>query len=499
VGSLRELVESPSLGPLLGYVSRPRIDPLVRGVALVEDLADLERASEQTIVLLTRGASSAVSSYRFDTALRVARSRGVAAIVLAAADVGRISTTAIGIANRSGTAILGTDNDVELTELALAIGRELAGDANVALLRAHTAVRAIESHPRDAPSESMLAHAGAALGVPLSMASFEPPDLMARPVVIDDRVEAWVTAPDQDGDMSMAVQIVLHVAAGSVADVLARGQREAQEPTQSREEVLTELLAASPRSRGRLVVRARSLGLPIDGWHIAVRLDFEDLADPAPGEELDAYQARARLASEALQAARAAGGTWHRARTDDAFLLITTYKEDPSAAGADEVAHTMDEVLAGMRRHLPGSLIRCGIGTAQLGPGGLLASVAEARAAALAARTSKRTNTVVPFDSIGLRRTLVEWYASDTAREAATSVLQPLLALGATRGERLIQTLHVYLDEQGSLTHTAQRMNLHRNAVAYRINRAFELLDVDRDSPDDLLLLQLACRARELT
>jgi DNA-binding PucR family transcriptional regulator len=78
-------------------------------------------------------------------------------------------------------------------------------------------------------------------------------------------------------------------------------------------------------------------------------------------------------------------------------------------------------------------------------------------------------------------------------------VLQPLITLGGSKAERLIQTLHVYLDERGSLTRTAQRMSLHRNAVSYRINRVFELLDVDRESPDDLLLLQLACRARELS
>jgi DNA-binding PucR family transcriptional regulator len=39
---------------------------------------------------------------------------------------------------------------------------------------------------------------------------------------------------------------------------------------------------------------------------------------------------------------------------------------------------------------------------------------------------------------------------------------------------------------------------MHRNAVSYRINQIFELLDVDPQNPDDLLLLQLACRAREL-
>jgi sugar diacid utilization regulator len=499
VASLRELVESPSLAPLLGYVSRPRIDPLVRGVGMIEDFGELEQVEEQTIVLLTRGASAGVGSYRFDTALRVARSRGIAAVVLTAENVGRVSTTAVAIASRSGTAILGTGDDVGLRGLALAIARELAGAADVALMRAYTAVRGIEAHPRDGTSESMLMHAGEALGVPISIAASEPQDRLARPVVVDDRVEGWVSTPEQSGDMTMGVQIVLHAAADSVAGALARQRRSQELPMQSREEVLTELLAASPRTRTKLVLRARGLGMPIDGWHVAVRLDFEDLADPQAGKELEAYKTRTRLGMEVLQAARAAGGTWHQARADETFVLVATHEEDPGPAGADDAARLMDELLTGMRERLPGSLIRCGVGTARPGPGGLIASVAEARAAAIAARTSKRMHVAVPFDSIGLRRTLVEWYASDTAREAAASVLLPLLALGGGKAERLIQTLHVYLDERGSLTRTAQRMSLHRNAVSYRINRVFELLDVERDNADDLLLLQLACRARELS
>jgi DNA-binding PucR family transcriptional regulator len=115
-----------------------------------------------------------------------------------------------------------------------------------------------------------------------------------------------------------------------------------------------------------------------------------------------------------------------------------------------------------------------------------------------AARTSGRVNVAVPFDSVGLRRTLVEWYASETAREAVATVLAPLDELGGARAERLIQTLHVYLDNRGSLIRTAETLNLHRNAVGYRINKIFSLLDVDPDNADDLLLLQLACRAREL-
>jgi DNA-binding PucR family transcriptional regulator len=41
-------------------------------------------------------------------------------------------------------------------------------------------------------------------------------------------------------------------------------------------------------------------------------------------------------------------------------------------------------------------------------------------------------------------------------------------------------------------------LHLHRNAIAYRVRRIFDLLGVDPEDPDTVLMLQLACRARSL-
>jgi DNA-binding PucR family transcriptional regulator len=174
------------------------------------------------------------------------------------------------------------------------------------------------------------------------------------------------------------------------------------------------------------------------------------------------------------------------------------YRQDPGIGAAAEVAGEIDGALAGLRSRLTGTLVHCGVGGGRPGPAGLITSVAEARAALTAARAAGPGNRAIAFDSLGLRRTLVEWYASDTAQEAVASVLAPLAELRGAKAERMIQTLHVYLDQQGSVSRTAELLNLHRNAVAYRVNQIFSLLDVDRDNPDDLLLLQLACRARML-
>lgn len=497
MASLAQLLESPALRTTLGYVARPRTQAPVSRVALVEDLDDIERVDEQAIVLLTRSASAYASTYRFDVALRIARARKVAAIVLAGADVASITPTAAAIADRSGMAILATGSKADLAQLAIGIAREIAGDAEAALVRAHTAVRAIEAHPADGAAQQLLEHAGAALSVPLSMTDGEPPAGPKTPIRINDRVSGWVTAPATQGDLGMALDIVLRSAAWRIGDTLASADRAEALPIESREEVLTELLLAAPEVRPELVLRARQLGLAIDGWHVATRLELEELGD-APEDALAAYDARVHVARSALQAAREGGGSWDSARTGTAILLLRTYRQEPGVGAAGDVATAMGVVIEALRPQLPATLMRCGVGSAHVGPDGILSSAAEAKAAVTTARASGRANQAVPFDSVGLRRTLVEWYVSDTAQEAMTTVLSPLVDLGGARAERLIQTLHVYLDQRGSLTRTAETLNMHRNAVAYRIKQVFSLLDVDQDNADDLLLLQLACRAREL-
>lgn len=499
MASLAQLVASPTLSSILGYVARPRADADVERVALIEDLGDIERVGEGAIVLLTRSASAAAGTYRFDMALRMARGRRVAALVLPASEVARITPTAAAVADRSGTALLGTSDDVDLGELAIAIARELSGGADAALMRAHAAVRAVAAHPADGSPERLVERAGAALGVQLSLVSSEPASGPRMPVVLGDHVEGWLSAPRQEGDLAMGLEIVMQVATAGVRRALARARRAEELPIQSQAELLSELLSAPQQGRARMVQRARDLGIPIDGWHVGVRVEFEELTDRGDGPELAAFESRLGVARALMRALRGSGGTWYGARSGMAVVLVRMYGADPGAAASAEVGRAVDAALLEARGRAPTTLIRCGVGSPHSGPAGLMSSAAEAKAAVTAARAGGAVSSAVLFDSLGLRRALVEWYASDIAQEAVTTVLAPLVKLGGVRGERLIQTLHVYLDQQGSLTKTAEALNLHRNAVAYRIKNAFALLEVDPDNPDDLLLLQLACRARELS
>jgi hypothetical protein len=498
VASLEQLVASPTLGPSLSYLARPRATPPVRSVALVEDLAQLERVTAQAIVLLTRAASTITRSYRLDVALRIAGSLGVAALVLSGPAVADVTPTAVALADRLGVALLGASPEQDLAALAIMIGRELSGGADAALLRAHTALRAVEAHPADGRPEAIAEHAGAALGVPITLVGRRPTAGAMASVRGHDQPDVWLTARRQEGDLGLALDLTMTIAASETWRALELARLTESRPLQSRSAALAELLAAPPDARDGIAHRARALGVPIDGWHITARLDFEELTGATTGDVVAADQARLRLADSAVLALRATSGDWHSAHAGAGALLICTHPGDPGTAGVTVVALSVERTVVRLRDQMPTTLVHCGIGSAHQGPAGLLASAAEAKAAAALARTSQRPWTAVAFDSAGLRRGLVEWYASDTAQDAITTVLAPLVHIGGARAERLIRTLHIYLDQQGSMTRTAEVLNLHRNAVSYRVNQIFSLLDVDPDNPDDRLLLQLACRAREL-
>jgi sugar diacid utilization regulator len=261
--------------------------------------------------------------------------------------------------------------------------------------------------------------------------------------------------------------------------------------------LLSEMLDSPSTVRSALLRRARAMGLPIDGWHLAIRIEY---ANPEElwQDEVSSYEGREVLTRVLLDGVRSGGGIWHAARGSDAVILIRMYHTDPAPHAAPESMKAADRALRGASQQLPGAVLYCGVGTAHLGPSGLINSAAEARAAVAASRARNRPNAATAFDSLGLRSTLIEWYGSQNAREAVAKVLEPLDRLGAKKAEEAIETLHAFLDARGSFARAAEVLHLHRNAVAYRIERIFSQLEIDRENPDDWLLLELACRARRL-
>jgi sugar diacid utilization regulator len=412
------------------------------------------------------------------------------------ASAGTPPVTALRIAEKTGLGLLRIPEDGDLGLVCTAVGRELEGGAAAALERARRFFELLDLDRHDDPVGRVAELASQVLGLPVEVSGEAVDgDRISAEVRGSDLRPVLLSSPAGGRAIDSAVAIVLHIGAAEAGRALEERARRDEAPIRSGSLLLTELLLAPSERSEPLTHRARTLGLPIDGWHIVFRLESSDLGDRSGADALAELEHSDQIARLALQAARATGGTWHVAPTETAHLLVNMLRTRPDQRLSAQVTGTARQILARLLERSPSFRARIGIGGAHEGVSGLRTSALEARAALASAADAD----VVAFDAAGLRRLLVEWYTSDTVRESVRELLAPLHELGPRRAERAIETLRAYLDHEGSLTRTAQALHLHRNAVAYRIRRIFDVLDLDPEDPDQRLALHLACRARELS
>jgi sugar diacid utilization regulator len=498
-------------------------------VRLAERFVELDEAPPGCFVVLSRTASSEVNDYRLDMALRWAAIRQVAAVAAFSADEWQPTVTATDIAGRAGIALVSIPADADLAALVLAIFCEIGGGAERALGRAQAGLDAVLAADGAAPGE-LCGMVSRALGIAVDFRPAAPsgsdsgvvpgtghgaapsgsgsgvvpgtghgaaPSGVSVPVLVGETSAGHFVAPDAEGELGVAAGLVLHAAAAAAARSLDLARRAAGLPVRSRSELLAELLMSDSAISDDLLDRARQLGISVNGWHVAVRLEADDL-DEAERDEVRRFELLESAGQAALQAVSAGGETWYLSRVGRAIVLIRATSSNPGPQAGIRAVRSAERALQGIGARLPALRFRAGVGAAHEGPTGLRASAAEARGALAAARAARRPAGVAAHDAVGIRRMLMECYASDTVRASVRDQLAPLEKLGAARADTAIRTLAVYLDEQGSITRTAQRLHLHRNAVTNRLRGITELLDVDLDDPDQRLVLQLACRARLL-
>jgi purine catabolism regulator len=62
-----------------------------------------------------------------------------------------------------------------------------------------------------------------------------------------------------------------------------------------------------------------------------------------------------------------------------------------------------------------------------------------------------------------------------------------------------IRTLEAFFEHHGNLSQTAEALYLHRNTLAYRLDRIEEILNIDLDSAEARLSVQLALHIQRMS
>jgi sugar diacid utilization regulator len=287
-----------------------------------------------------------------------------------------------------------------------------------------------------------------------------------------------------------------------VANLIALELDRAKAPERASEEAvgdfLGDLLARRITDRENIAARSAELGCDLAGGATALVVR----ARPQHPEEGDW---RARVLTLAERGARAvertslaalvasswgAGPNEHTGLRGERELVILA-PGPPGNAGRRVAAAVFRELEA----NLPGFAVTVARSRHTADPADLHRAGAEALLAANVAEA--RGHAELSFEETGAYRLLLPAMSEDPGELQGffDETVAPLVAYDDQYETELVRTLETFLDADGNVARTAEKLFTHRHTVRYRLERVKELTELDVSSTDGRERLSLGLKA----
>jgi sugar diacid utilization regulator len=252
---------------------------------------------------------------------------------------------------------------------------------------------------------------------------------------------------------------------------------------------LRALLRREPTEREQLIAAARGLSLEVEN---GASMIVARAHPQAPTDE--GWRARVRAVAERGARAvvsRSIAALSEREGTVGAeVLLLVPGGEEPTAARAAEaVLHEMEAGLAGYTFALGRSRIA-------EDPADLPRAASEALLAANVAQGGS-DGPALAFEQTGAYRLLLSAMSENPAelQRFYAETVEPLVAYDEQYETDLMRTLETFLEADGNVAGTAQRLFTHRHTIYYRLERVRELSGLDVSSSDGREKLSLGLKS----
>ena len=489
---MRDLVDrDPSIAVL--HAAPASLNRLLASVQMVDDYTGMAAAAPGTLVVLAPHLSADAASYRFDLALGELPD-SVAGLALSGS-AGEPSATALRTAEHKGIALVALDPAADVAALAVRVRDVSLGGTREAVTRLETICAIVDGYEsRDEHVDSLLARLAAELECDISIEA-DPGDSPAIALDAGMGQPAFLVVNTATPDV--VVRTALVYAGRAIELILRRDFEAANFPVQSRGDLLNEFLLSDPYTGADALTRLRRSGFPVDGHHLAARVDLHNVASGV-SDVTDRYRRQLRAARLLSDGVSCGDPCWTTAGTNTSVLLVMSEPRRNSRHSAI----LQDRLQSGLVRLGalgPALEWAAGVGTVQSGAGGLRSTVDEATSALRAAQANNAYNRLHHFDRLGFARALIRWYEIDDVRATIDEILAPLARLSDKNATEAINTLRAYLDSGQSTKQTAHQLRVHRNTVRYRIKRILDVLDVDLSDPEQRLLVELGTRAMRIS
>ncbi|CAG0968913.1 MAG: helix-turn-helix domain-containing protein [Anaerolinea sp.] len=142
--------------------------------------------------------------------------------------------------------------------------------------------------------------------------------------------------------------------------------------------------------------------------------------------------------------------------------------------------------------------VHCGVGRPAQGMDNLRQSFREAEEALQISAELKIQTRPTFFGNSSLFHLLRSLKSPESLQHFCDSWLGELIVYDNRQHSGLLDTLRAYFTNNGNTALTAKELRIHRNTLAYRLNRIAEITRLDLEDADVRLNLHLALKAREV-
>jgi sugar diacid utilization regulator len=294
---------------------------------------------------------------------------------------------------------------------------------------------------------------------------------------------------DADLPSPMVLRLILTLVASEVQRV--RAPARASELAVA--EFLKDLLNRRLTDGAEVVARADELGVDVrpGAAIVVVRAQLHVPAEEGWRERVVTVAERGARAALASAVTGASG----RAEIMGSEVVVLVPGEKPDAA--ERVAESL---LRELGASLPGHSFALGRSRLATDPADLARAANEALLAANVAEGDAGTDEghrVMAFDDTGAYRLLLSAMSEDPAelQRFYAETIEPLVAYDEQYETDLVVTVEAFLDADGNVAGTAQRLFTHRHTIRYRLERVRELSGLDVGSTDGREKLSLGLKA----
>ncbi|MDO6654707.1 PucR family transcriptional regulator [Anaerobacillus sp. 1_MG-2023] len=181
--------------------------------------------------------------------------------------------------------------------------------------------------------------------------------------------------------------------------------------------------------------------------------------------------------------------------------ILTTVQESKllifleTTPGTNELVNQyLDLLERRLSRLLPGVLLTWGIG--QHGDGVIVfeESYSKAFVALELGRKQKGVGSRIDYEDTKINRLLQRLSYDKDVQEVTMSTITPLVDYDEKRKMDLIGTFTAYHLNNGNVSQTARKLNLHRQSLLYRLRKIESLTRLSLMNPDDVFLLDLSIK-----